>query len=63
MRLMRFLCRFWAEDGGQDLVEYSLIIAIFVFLMLSLVGMLSPYIDAMWTAGNSQLASANSSAS
>ena len=63
MPLMRFLYRFWADDGGQDLVEYTLILAIFVIMAFSFSGMISPYIDAMWNNGKTQLAAANTSAS
>ena len=63
MAVLRFLSQFWAGDDGQDLVEYTIIIAVFVLLLFSFAGYLSPYISAMWTSGNNQLASANTSAS
>ncbi len=57
------LLKFWQEEEGQDLVEYSLLLA---FIALAAVGLLSgtrTTIQGLWTTINSTLASASSSAS
>ena len=55
--------RFWREQDGQDLVEYSLILA---FIALSgaaaYLGM-SASTQGLWSIVNSRLASANQSGS
>jgi Flp pilus assembly pilin Flp len=63
MSRLQFVLDFWKEDAGQDLIEYTLIIALFVFILFGLVGLLSPSINGMWANGNARLASANTSAS
>jgi len=57
------LLKFWQEEEGQDLVEYSLLLA---FIALAAVGLLSgtrTTIQGLWTTINSTLASASSTAS
>jgi Flp pilus assembly pilin Flp len=48
---------FWSEEGGQDMVEYSLLLA---FVALAAVGLLSGVktsISKMWNGINSSLTS------
>ena len=57
------LQRFWKEEEGQDLVEYSLLLA---FIALAAVGLLSgtrTTISGLWSQINTTLASASSTAS
>lgn len=57
------LVRFWNEEEGQDLVEYSLLLA---FIALAAVGLLSGVrttISGLWSTINSTLATASSTAS
>jgi Flp pilus assembly pilin Flp len=57
------LKRFWQEEEGQDLVEYSLLLA---FIALAAVGLLSgtrTTISGLWSTINSTLASASTTAS
>jgi Flp pilus assembly pilin Flp len=54
---------FWQEEDGQDMVEYSLLLA---FIALAAVGLLSgikTQISTLYTTINSTLASTNTSAS
>jgi Flp pilus assembly pilin Flp len=53
----------WKEEAAQDLVEYSLLLA---FIALAAVGLLSGTgrtVKTLWTAINSTLANANTTAS
>ena len=61
--LLHYLHQLWVEERGQDLIEYSLVIAFMVFVLFGLVGLLSPYINGMWMNGNSRLTDANTTAS
>jgi Flp pilus assembly pilin Flp len=59
----KLLLKFWKEEEGQDLVEYSLLLA---FIALAAVGLLSgtrTTISGLWSTINSTLASASSTAS
>lgn len=61
--LTSMLQRFWKEEEGQDLVEYSLLLA---FIALAAVGLLSgtrTTISGLWSQINSTLASASTTAS
>jgi Flp pilus assembly pilin Flp len=54
---------FWNGEEGQDMVEYSLLLA---FIALAAVGLLSgikTQITGLWTTINSTLASTNTAAS
>jgi Flp pilus assembly pilin Flp len=54
---------FWYGEEGQDMVEYSLLLA---FIALAAVGLLSgikTQISGLWTTINSTLASTNVAAS
>ncbi len=54
---------FWTGEEGQDMVEYSLLLA---FIALAAVGLLSgikTQISGLWSTINSTLASTNAAAS
>lgn len=60
---MTFLRNFWQEDQGQDLIEYTLLMA-FVALASAALFMGSGHsIKGIWSTSNSQLAAANTQAS
>lgn len=53
---------FWKEEDGQDMVEYSLLLA---FIALAAVGLLSGIkgsITSIWTAVNTSMTSAATAA-
>ncbi len=61
--LKQLMQRFWKEEEGQDLVEYSLLLA---FIALAAVGLLSgtrSTISGLWSNINNTLASASTTAS
>jgi len=54
---------FRREDHGQDLAEYTLILAFLCVIVLAVVVNHSGGINNLWTTGNNVLATANSAAS
>jgi Flp pilus assembly pilin Flp len=61
--ITQMMQRFWKEEEGQDLVEYSLLLA---FIALAAVGLLSgtrTTISGLWSNINNTLASASTTAS
>jgi len=57
-----FLCNFWRDETGQDLIEYTLIITFIAIACLALVGSGRPAVNSIWQAGNNQLTQANGQA-
>jgi len=60
---MTFLRNFWNEDQGQDLIEYTLLMAFVALASAALFIGAGGSIKGIWGATNSQLAAANSAAS
>ena len=54
---------FWNDDQGQDLIEYTLLMAFVALASAALFLGAGGSISGIWTVSNSQLAAANSSAS
>ncbi len=59
----QFLYRFWREEDGQDLIEYSLLITFIAIATAAVVGQGQNSIRAIWGASNSTLVQANTTAS
>ncbi len=57
------LTRFLQEEQGQDLIEYTLLLAFVCLASAALFISAGGSIGGIWTATNSQLAVANTSAS
>ncbi len=53
------LLAFWKEEDGQDLVEYSLLLAFIALAAVALLGGVKGSINSMWTSINSTMTSAN----
>jgi len=51
--------RFWAEDGGQDIIEYSLLIMFIGIATMWMVASGRPAVNSIWTGANSHLAVAS----
>ncbi|HLK64066.1 MAG TPA: hypothetical protein VKU19_11540 [Bryobacteraceae bacterium] len=60
---MTFLRNLWNEDQGQDLIEYTLLMAFVALASAALFIGAGGSIKGIWGATNSQLAAANSAAS
>jgi Flp pilus assembly pilin Flp len=57
MQLLRTL---WREEDGQDLTEYTLLVAFIVFVTAGFVGIGTESIKGIVNTSNSQIAAANS---
>ena len=60
---MTFLRNFWQEDQGQDLIEYTLLMAFVALASAALFIGAGGSIKGIWTTTNAQLAAANTAAS
>jgi Flp pilus assembly pilin Flp len=54
---------FWNDDHGQDLIEYTLLMAFVALASAALFIGAGGSISGIWTTSNSQLTAANTSAS
>jgi Flp pilus assembly pilin Flp len=60
---MTFLSNFWNDEQGQDLIEYTLLMAFVALASAALFLGAGGSIKGIWSASNSQLVAANASAS
>ena len=58
--MLEFLRRFWNDEQGQSLVEYTLIVAFIMFTIISLANLFHSSISGVTSVTNSSLASARS---
>jgi Flp pilus assembly pilin Flp len=63
MRDMKTVRNFWNDDQGQDLIEYTLLMAFVALASAALFIGAGGSVSGIWTTTNSQLAAANTSAS
>lgn len=61
--MKQFLATFLTNDDGQDLIEYTLLMAFVALASAALFIGAGGSINSIWTTANSQLASAATSAS
>ena len=57
---MTYLRNFWTDEQGQDLIEYSLLMAFVALASAALFLGAGKSISGIWNATSTQLASANS---
>ena len=57
------LRNFWNDDQGQDLIEYTLLLAFVALASAALFLGAGGSVQGIWSTSNSQLIAANSSAS
>jgi Flp pilus assembly pilin Flp len=60
---MNALTRFWNDDQGQDLIEYTLLMAFVALASAALFLGAGGSVKGIWSTTNSQLEAANTSAS
>ena len=60
---MTFLRNLWNEEQGQDLIEYTLLMAFVALASAALFLGTGNSIRGIWSTSNSQLVAANTSAS
>jgi Flp pilus assembly pilin Flp len=53
------LYHLWLDEDGQDVIEYSMLLAFIVLLCLAFAFAGSASIHGIWTQSNSDLAAAN----
>ncbi|HUO29805.1 MAG TPA: Flp family type IVb pilin [Bryobacteraceae bacterium] len=58
--MSQFLARFWREEEGQDLIEYTLMLAFVALASAALFSSAGSSINTIWSKTNSQLSSAAS---
>jgi Flp pilus assembly pilin Flp len=61
--MMRLVRTFWKEDQGQDLIEYTLLMAFVALASAALFLGAGGSISGIWSTSNSQLVAANSMSS
>ena len=61
--MKNLMIRLWREEQGQDLVEYSLLLAFVALASAALFINAGTSIAGIWTQANTRLTSANSAAS
>lgn len=59
---MTFLRNFWKEEEGQDLIEYTLLMAFVALASAALFMGAGDSVKSIWTSANTQLSSAASAA-
>jgi Flp pilus assembly pilin Flp len=57
------LRNFWNQDQGQELIEYTLLLAFVALASAALFIGAGGNVSGIWSSSNSQLAAANTSAS
>jgi len=58
--IMYFVKRLWREEEGQDLTEYTLLLAAMALAAVALILGPSHSVNTIWSTGNSQLTTARS---
>ena len=53
----------WRDEDGQDLIEYSLLIAFIAIAVVGLFAGVGGSVNKVWVSGNNQLALAKNAAS
>ena len=60
---MTFVRNFWNDEQGQDLIEYTLLMAFVALASAALFLGAGKSVQGIWSATNSELSAANASAS
>lgn len=60
--MSKLLVRFWREEEGQDLIEYTLLITFIAIACMWFVGAGGPTIQGVWSTSNSTVNQASAAA-
>jgi Flp pilus assembly pilin Flp len=60
---MQFIKMFWNDEQGQDMIEYTLLVAFVALASAALFIGAGNSVKGIWTSANTQLATANTNAS
>jgi Flp pilus assembly pilin Flp len=63
MSLLPLMKTLWKDEGGQNLIEHSLLMAFVALASAALFTGAGKSVQGIWTVANSQLSAANASAS
>jgi len=63
VRTRKFITEFWYSQKAQDLIEYSLIIALIAVASYGIISLIFPSTQYIWTGANTSLSTAASAAS
>src|SRR5437762_8665241 len=55
----RIVYKFWRDEEGQDLIEYSLLMTFIAIACLAFIGSGRGAVQGIWSSSNSQVAAAN----
>ena len=61
--MKQMMMRFWREESGQDLIEYTLLLAFIALASASLFLSAGNSVNGVWTSGSSTLVGATTAAS
>jgi Flp pilus assembly pilin Flp len=61
--MLSFIQKFWKDESGQDLIEYTLLMAFVALASASLFISAGSSVSGIWGTASNQLSSANSLAS
>jgi Flp pilus assembly pilin Flp len=61
--MLSFIQKFWKDESGQDLIEYTLLMAFVALASASLFISAGTSVSGIWGTASNQLSSANSLAS
>jgi Flp pilus assembly pilin Flp len=61
--MKKFLKRFWREESGQDLIEYTLLLAFVALASASLFLSAGGSVAGIWTSASNQLSNASTAGS
>lgn len=61
--MVNLLNSFWSEDGGQDLIEYTLLLAFVCLVAAAIFINAGRATSGIWTIANQHLSNASSAAS
>ena len=57
--MTQLLFSFWLDENGQDLIEYTLLLAFFMFCTIAMIGFGGASVQGIVSTSNSQLAAGN----
>jgi Flp pilus assembly pilin Flp len=61
--MSNFLQAFWSDEGGQDLIEYTLLLAFVCLVAAAIFIGAGQSTSGIWTVANAHLSNASSAAS
>jgi Flp pilus assembly pilin Flp len=62
-KMLSFIQKFWKDESGQDLIEYTLLMAFVALASASLFISTGSSVSGIWGTASNQLVAANTSAS